>query len=298
MIQKQKCDTMNSQKAVKLEKSILDKSTPRKDPADREVDVLEDRHAMALSRQFKCHLLEIYIAALKCRIWPFRYVRNRDILTRSEQIKLARSHVAVIGAGGLGGTVILLLARMGIGHIGIVDHDVFDETNLNRQAISSISGIGAFKAAEAKQMLADINPAVVVAVHRVRLTADVAGEILQQTDVVVDALDNIPDRLILGDSARKLHIPLVHGAIAGFDGQIMTVFPEDAGLALLYGDGIEKEDPRRPEAVLGVPAITPAVIASLQAMEVLKILLKRGNILRNRLLHIDLEQSRFDLFKL
>ena len=293
-----KCTVMDSQKTDPLKKSILDNSRPYKDPADRDVDILEDQQALKISRRFGCRLIDVYRLALQNRVWPFRYIRNRDILTRDEQIKLSEAKVVVIGAGGLGGTVLLLLARIGVGHLGIVDHDVFDETNLNRQALSSMTGIGNFKAVEAQKMIAGINPAVVIDAQCVKLTVAVADKILQNADVVVDALDNVPDRLVLGDSVKKRGIPLVHGAIAGFDGQIMTVFPDDSGLERLYGDNVEKADPQRPEAVLGVPAITPTVVACLQAMEVLKILLKRGSILRNRLLHADLEQSRFDLFKL
>jgi molybdopterin/thiamine biosynthesis adenylyltransferase len=114
----------------------------------------------------------------------------------------------------------------------------------------------------------------------------------------VDALDNIPDRFVLEEAARSLGIPLIHGALAGFNGQVMTIFPEDPGLALLYGTKAPAaQDPGRAEALLGVPAPTPSAVATVQAMEVVKILLNRGRLLRNQMLHIDLEAARFEVFK-
>jgi len=117
--------------------------------------------------------------------------------------------------------------------------------------------------------------------------------LLRGTQVVVDALDNVASRFALQDAARDLNIPLVHGAIAGFEGQAMTIFPEDRGMNLLYGKNPKGEKSGRP---LGVPAITPALIAALQAMEVLKILLDRGRVLRKTMLHADLETGRIEEF--
>ena len=120
---------------------------------------------------------------------------------------------------------------------------------------------------------------------------------LDASDVVVDALDNIADRFVLESETKKLGVPLVHGALAGFEGQIMTIFPDDPGLKHLYGDEkVEKNDPKRPEAILGVPTITPSIISSLQAMEVLKIILKRGKVFRNIMVHVDLEGGQVNQF--
>jgi molybdopterin/thiamine biosynthesis adenylyltransferase len=205
--------------------------------------------------------------------------------------------VAVIGAGGLGGTVILLLARIGVGFLTVVDGDVFDETNLNRQALCDTANIGVPKAEEAAKKVREINPAVEVSVFRQKINAANADSILVEVQVVADALDNIPDRMTIGSTAQKLGIPLVHGALAGFEGQVMTIFPEDPGLERIYGDvQTPRNDPGRPEAVLGVPAPTPSIVATLQTMEVIKILLDRGQLIRNRMLHIDLEGGRFDSF--
>ena len=143
---------------------------------------------------------------------------------------------------------------------------------------------------------AAIGKALELSALRTTIDLQAAKQILAGVDVVVDALDNAPDRLATEAAAGEIGIPFVHGALAGFDAQLMTVFPGDPGLKMLYGETAQKGDPRRPEAVLGVPAITPSVVASLQVMEVLKILMQRGNTLRNRLLHLDLESGQFDVF--
>jgi len=281
-----------------LKSSVMEKSFQVTDPAERLVRVLNDEEARNIYQRHNCALGRVYTAALEQGIWPYRYLRNRDVLSESDQLNLARSRVAVIGSGGLGGTIILLLARIGIGSLTVVDGDVFDETNLNRQALSEISNLGSPKVEEAAKKVSNVNPAVEVIIHRTVIEASNTDTILSGTQVVVDALDNIPDRLMLGKAAQALNIPLVHGALAGFDGQVMTVFPEDKGLEQIYGNAAnQKNNPDRPEAVLGVPAITPSIVATIQAMEVIKILLNRGQTLRNRMLHIDLENGRFDSFR-
>ena len=288
---------MTSATSNRLKDGIATRTKEIRDPADRNVVILEDKQSIALSKEFGCSLGEVYRASLDQGVWPYRYIRNRDILSRREQLALSQSRVAVIGSGGLGGTVILLLARIGVGYLTVVDCDSFDETNLNRQVVSTMDNTGNPKAEEARKMVEGINPAVSVQSLCLKIDSDSAPEILSDCHVVVDALDNVPDRLALEAVARNLKIPLVHGALAGFEGQVMTVFPEDPGLKLIYGEDISKDDPQRPEAVMGVPAVTPSVIASFEAMEVMKILLNRGEVLRQRMLHIDLETARFDIFK-
>jgi molybdopterin/thiamine biosynthesis adenylyltransferase len=287
---------MHAETLERLQREIASSAEATTDPADRTVSVLKDAQATALAAAFDCRLHQVYAAALDQNIWPFRYVRNRQIISAAEQLKLAEATVAVVGAGGLGGTVILLLARMGIGHLKVVDGDVFDETNLNRQALSSVDNLGTPKVEAAVEVVAAVNPGVRLTALRETIDRQSARQIFGGVDVVVDALDNAPDRLAAAAAAREIGIPFVHGALAGFDAQVMTIFPQDTGLKLLYGEKTQKDDPQRPEAVLGVPAITPSLVASLQAMEVLKILLQRGESLRNRLLHVDLESSRFDVF--
>jgi molybdopterin/thiamine biosynthesis adenylyltransferase len=280
-----------------MEKRIREAAQAVTDPAERCVEILEDQNGLKISEACGATLHEVYKSAMRIGIWPYRYLRNRDSLSIEDQLKLAESKVAVIGAGGLGGGVILLLARMGVGHLVVVDKDVFDETNLNRQALSSMDTIGRPKAAVAAQTVAMVNPAVTVTPLQTSIGDENAPEILEGSDVAVDGLDNVATRRILDAAAQKMEIPLVHGALAGFEGQMMTVFPGDPGMKVLYGSGDNgPRNPNRPEAVLGVPTITPAVIGAFQAMEVMKILLKRGRPFRKVMVHVDLETGQWDEF--
>ena len=280
-----------------IEERIRERLKRITDPAGRDADILEDNAACEIAWQLGLGLHEIYREALKLGVRPYRYIRNADILSTAEQLKLAESRVAVVGAGGLGGQAIVLLARLGVGALVVVDCDQFDETNLNRQALCVGETLGEPKTRAAVEAVAAINPGVHVIPHQVRLTADVIDGILAGSDVVVDGLDNVPDRLLLQEAAGRLGIPMVHGALAGFEGRIMTVLPGDAGVKQLYGETASGADPDRPEAVLGVPAVTAALIGTFQAMEVLKILLRRGSLFRNTMAYVDLEKGRLDTFR-
>ena len=280
-----------------MEKWILERSTTIHDTAGRGVQILKDVSAVEVAGHFGCSVRAVYEAALNAGICPHRYIRNRETISIEDQRQLVKSRVAVVGSGGLGGPVLLLLARMGIGYLGVVDHDRFDETNLNRQPLSSGPDLGQPKCEVAARVIEHINPGVDVQVHQVRIDDINAKKILAGSNVIVDALDNVPDRFSIQEAARALKIPLVHGAVAGFEGQLMTIFPEDTGFSLLYGTGdIKKNQGESPEAVLGVPAVTPSLVATLQAMEVIKILLNRGRLFRNVMVHVDMETGEMNRF--
>jgi molybdopterin/thiamine biosynthesis adenylyltransferase len=280
-----------------IQNRIRERAKKTTDPAGREAEILEDRAAREIAWQNGVALHEIYREALALGVCPYRYSRNADILSIAEQLTLAESRVAVVGAGGLGGQVIVLLARLGVGTIVVVDCDLFDETNLNRQTLCTAETLGEPKARAAVEAVASINPGVRVIPHPVRIDAAVIDGILAGSDVVVDGLDSAPDRLLLQEAAGRLGIPMVHGALAGFEGRVMTVLPGDAGVKPLYGETADRADPDRPEAVLGVPAVTAALIGTFQAMEVLKILLRRGSLFRNTMAYVDLENGRLDTFR-
>jgi molybdopterin/thiamine biosynthesis adenylyltransferase len=288
---------MSNGTGIEIQEQIRRRSRPLQDPAGRTVQMLEDIHSQEIAEARQCSVHEVYIEAMRMGILPYRYLRNRDSISIEEQLKLAGSQVCVIGAGGLGGQVILLLARVGIGRLVVVDSDAFDETNLNRQALSSTRSLGRSKAEEAAVMAHSINPGIEVTPYQVMIDSANAGKMLAGSDVVVDALDNAPDRLMLESEAKRMGIPLVHGAVAGFGGQLMTIFPDDTGLTLLYRDeGMKRSDPGSPEAILGVPTMTPALIGSLEAMEAVKIILKRGTVFRNAMVYIDLEEGKANRF--
>jgi molybdopterin/thiamine biosynthesis adenylyltransferase len=280
-----------------LEQAIKAKAKPIKDLVGRDVSVLDEAHADAIAQDLRLSLLDVYRAALRLGVYPRRYLRNRESISLLDQLKLAEAKVAVVGAGGLGGTVIQLLGRIGIGRLTVVDCDVFDETNLNRQAFCTKEWVGQPKALAVQTQIKSINPAVEVAAHIVQLDSTNGPEILAGCQVIVDALDNVKDRLTLEAMAKSMGVPFVHGALAGFEGQLMTVFPEDPGLKQIYGSGDEVgSSSNRPEFLLGVPSITPSLVATLQAMEVLKILLNRGTPFRNKMVYIDIERGEWSQF--
>ncbi len=282
---------------AELEKRIREKARPIKDLVGRDVHILDEVHADSIAQDLGLTLLDVYRATLGLGISPRRYLRNRDGISLQDQLKLAESRVAVVGAGGLGGTVIQLLGRIGIGRLTVVDCDVFDETNLNRQVFCTREWVGRPKAPAVQAQMKAINPSVEVHAHIVRLDSANGPEILTGSQVIVDALDNVKDRLTLEALAKTLGVPFVHGALAGFEGQLMTVFPEDPGLKQIYGSGDESGSAaNRPEFLLGVPSITPSIVATLEAMEVLKILLNRGTPFRNKMVYIDLERGEWSQF--
>jgi molybdopterin/thiamine biosynthesis adenylyltransferase len=288
---------MSSGIGNKMQELLRKRAKKITDPAGREVEILEDAQATAVADQCASTVHDVYIEALTLGICPYRYVRNREIISVKDQLHLAKTRVVVIGAGGLGGQVILLLGRMGIGQLTVVDYDVFDETNLNRQALSGERSLGKSKSQTAVETIGFINPGIKVIPYEVKLDSSNASEILAGADVVVDALDNVPDRLLLERETKRLGIPLVHGALAGFEGQVMTIFPEDPGLKHLYGREVGHIDKSKsPESVMGVPTLTPSLIATLQAMEVLKIVLGRGRVFRNAMLYVDLETGQISEF--
>lgn len=218
-----------------------------------------------------------------------RYETNRNSISEEENKILHESKVCVIGCGGLGGYIIEMLARLGIGHITAVDSDKFDETNLNRQILSNDETLGKCKALMAKERIKLVNGDVEVKPVVSYLDKSNAQEILAGHDLVIDGLDNIESRLILEEACENLEIPLIHGAIAGLYGQVSTVFPGDRTISKIYRKGTSKGV----EGKLGIPAFTPPLIASIEVSEAVKVLLDRGGLLRGKLLLLDLADNEF-----
>jgi molybdopterin/thiamine biosynthesis adenylyltransferase len=228
---------------------------------------------------------EAEIALLEAGILPRRYARNYGLLGLEGQLRLLCSCVAVIGLGGLGGYAVEGLARLGVGRLILADGDVFVDHNLNRQVLSCEHNLGRPKAHVAAERVCQVNRAVEVQCYAEYATSESLRSMLQEADVVIDALDRLPARLMLQDAAAEAGVPMVHGAIAGAMGQVMTILPGDGGLRSLYGDGELPE--RGAEAELGTPAPAPMLIAALQVQETVKLLTGAGELLRGRLMFID-----------
>ena len=220
-----------------------------------------------------------------------RYTRNIKTLSHEENEKLKDCKVCVVGCGGLGGYVIEMLGRIGVGHITAVDGDGFDESNLNRQILSDTYCLDKNKSIAAKERMERVNPLIRLNPINEMLTIENCKKIIQGHDVVVDALDSIDTRRLLQNMCEESNIPMVSGAIAGWYGQATTIYPKERTLDFIYrdkkGKGIEKE--------LGNPSFTPALIASIEVSEVIKILIGRGELLRKKILFIDLLSGEYDV---
>uniref|UniRef100_A0A831XFC4 HesA/MoeB/ThiF family protein n=1 Tax=Geobacter metallireducens TaxID=28232 RepID=A0A831XFC4_GEOME len=250
-----------------------------------EGDLVPWRCQVEAAERFALTLAEAEGAILELGLLPARYQRNRDMLTTDQQLRLFRSRVAVIGCGGLGGYIIEELARLGIGEIIVIDPDVFVEHNLNRQLFSSPWSLGRAKVETAAARIAEINPAVNLVPRLERFTRDNGHGLLDNANVAVDALDSVSARLELADVCDERRIPLVHGAIGGWYGQILTQFPGERTLQRIYAG---RADGRGVEKQLGNPSFTPAVVASLEVAETCKILLDLNKHLKGRKLALNL----------
>jgi molybdopterin/thiamine biosynthesis adenylyltransferase len=257
--------------------------------------VMRLERVRALAAESGRSVREVELAALESGVVPWRYMCNMGTVGLDGQAKLLRSSVAVVGLGGLGGYVTEALARTGVGRLVLIDGDVFEEHNLNRQLLSAEARLGTKKMQAARQRVAEINSAVEVIGHAVMLSGENLPQVLEGVDVVVDALDRLPTRLALQEGAQALGIPMVHGSIAGFLGQVMTIFPGDPGLRGLYGDALPEQGL---ETELGTPAATPMMVAAWEAQEVVKILTGQGEPLRHRLLVVDMAAGTVDVLRL
>ena len=213
------------------------------------------------------------------------------------QSKLLASKVLLLGAGGLGSPAAMYLAAAGVGTIGIVDMDEVDASNLQRQILHNMDRIGDRKVDSAKKTLTLLNPDVDVVAYDTRLSADNVLDLIDGYDVIVDGADNFPSRYLLNDASLKKRIPVVHGSIFRFEGQA-TVFNPYVGPC--YRCMIPEPPPAElaPScAEAGVLGVLPGIIGSIQALEVVKLLLGLGDSLAGRLLAYDALEQSFHTFK-
>lgn len=214
------------------------------------------------------------------------------------QLKLKSARVLLIGTGGLGAPLGLYLTAAGVGHIGLLDFDTVDLTNLQRQVTFGLSDVGKPKTQAARARLSDLNPDVSLTTHDVRLTSANALDLFRDYDIIVDGTDNFPTRYLINDACLLLGKPNVYGSIFRFEGQV-TIFgaPDGPCYRCLY--------PAPPPPGLvpscaegGVLGVLPGIIGSLQAMETIKLILGRGDLLVGRLLLFDALSARMRELKL
>ncbi len=266
----------------------------RKRPDDSVYQSLSFRSEQGIAEQSGYSHNGIQIMALELGIIPERYARNQKSLGLREQLLLLRSSVIVVGLGGLGGGVTEILARIGVGELTLVDGDVFEDSNLNRQLLSRVADLGKKKALVAETRVSAINPGVIVRACPVFLDAENSRDLIDRAAVAVDCLDTIPDRFVLEAACRQKNIPLVSAAIGGESGQATIIYPEDPGLSLVYGQpgatasrGVEKS--------LGTLPYTAAAMAAVQCAAVVSCITGKQPVLRNRLLFADLSDCTLEL---
>jgi molybdopterin/thiamine biosynthesis adenylyltransferase len=230
-----------------------------------------------------------------------RYARHIMLPEVGEtgQEKLLKARVLCLGAGGLGSPAALYLAAAGVGTLGLIDADVVDASNLQRQILHGTSTVGVPKVESGRQRLADLNPDVNVVAFEERLTSDNVDRVLDHGwDVIVDGLDNFPTRYLINDASIWKDIPVVHGSIFRFDGQVTTFVPKQGPCyRCLY--------PEPPPAHLapscaeaGVLGVLPGIIGTIQATEAVKLILGQGKPLNGRLLMYDSLGMGFRTLKL
>ncbi len=204
------------------------------------------------------------------------------------QKKISTGKVLVVGAGGLGSPVLLYLAAAGVGTIGIIDSDVADLSNLQRQVIHFTPDVGKAKVLSAKEKINQINPNVYVITYQQLLTADNAVEIIKDYDFVVSATDNFAAKFLLNDACVMARKPFSHGGILHFSGQVMTHLPGTACVRCLF-DGIPSEIPTK----MGILGAVAGMLGTIQATETLKYLTGVGELLSNKILTFDAKTMDF-----
>lgn len=234
------------------------------DDGGRSVVPLDAVRAIAASEGLSVR--EVEAELLRGGLIPHRYLRNIGTLGTEGQMKLLASSAVVVGCGGLGGWIVELLARAGVGRLTLVDGDVFSDSNLNRQLLCTEATLGRNKAETAAARVREVNGAVEAVARPAMLTRENAGELLVGCSVVFDALDNLSSRLVLLEEARALGVPLIHGAIAGWWGQC-AVAGDDALASLWRGRG-----EKGVETASGTPPFTPAAVAALQVAMGIRVL--------------------------
>ena len=212
------------------------------------------------------------------------------------QARLKNARVLLVGVGGLGSPVSLYLAAAGVGELGLVDDDRVELSNLQRQVLYGQHDLDRAKVEAARDRLMDLNPRIRVTVHDARLTAANARTILEAHDVIVDGTDNFASRYLINDACVRLGKPFVHGSVHRFEGQVTVLAaPHGPCYRCLFPEP-PTPAPRPDSADTGILGVVPGILGTLQAAEVLKLILECGAPLIGRLLHFDALGPRFHTF--
>ena len=254
-------------------------------------------HIITLSDFFQLSRRQVEITALNENIIPEHYARNMKTFSPKDQSILLGSRASIVGLGGLGGAVTEILARIGIGTLTLIEADTFEESNLNRQFLSTHRLLDTSKTKAAIKRVREINPTITVEVHDELLDNKNATSLIENSDVIIDCLDNIQTRFSLESASKTVRSPLVSAAVAGVYGHVISIFPEDKGLMLIYGNS-DILPQKGVETSLGCLPHAVTLLAALETSEVVKIILKKGSVLRNKLGVVDLMDNIFEVLDL
>jgi molybdopterin/thiamine biosynthesis adenylyltransferase len=261
--------------------------------SDREILLVAEADLQTWARSHNLNLRQAVAAALEAGIFPECFERNFPSLSAAEQLRLFESAALVVGLGGLGGTLAVLLARVGVGRLLLADGDVFQPSNLNRQLLATQATLGRNKAQVAAEHLLGINPALEVKAIPRFLDRETLPDCLSQVQVALDGLDSLKARQDLFGAAQQAGVPLVHGAVRGQYGQVATILPADReSFARIFVAASDKGEP--PDIL----APLPTLIASLQVQEAVRLLLGKTPAYHGCLAHFDGDTGRLEMLPL
>lgn len=226
-------------------------------------------------------------------VLPPRYQRNYKTISIEDQEKLAKSTVAIVGCGGLGGAMAEELSRLGVGNLILVDGDRVEESNLNRQLFATEENLGVKKVDAARQRLEAVNSTTELKFFDAWFNDENADSLFSGADLVCDALDSISRRVELEKACHRLGLPLVYAGIAGWYGMLGVSFPGDQSVSKIFRQG-----EKGMEKIWGNPAFTPWVLSSLSVVEAVKVLVGKEATLRHAWLQVDLLDMEFERFEL
>lgn len=249
----------------------------------------------SLSERFEASQREVEIMALSMEMAPERYLRNLNSISMASQKRLLESRVALVGLGGLGGHLLEILVRTGIGRIRAFDGDTFEAANLNRQTLSQEARLGFFKADAAFERAKAVNSSIEIEARAEFANVGALTSALEGCRLLLDALGALSDREMLAKAAARSGTPLITAAVAGWTGWVSTVFPGEESPAEMMrsiGTGGDAQN------ALGVPAPAVAAVAAIQAAEAVRLLTGETPALHGKMLIMDLASMSFDLMAL
>lgn len=212
-----------------------------------------------------------------------RYERNKPLIDEPTQNKMESLTIGIVGIGALGGYLAQGALRMGFKKLIIIDDDVFQESNLNRQLLATENTLGESKVYVAKRMLEEIDSTAKITAHQKRIKKVDDALLLQEADIILDGLDNIESRKVLQKIAIHLHVPLIHGAIGNWDGQVAFLTPDKNRMEKIYPDGEEVQK-------VANLVVMPMLISARQLALLVQFLMEEGNVEKNVLRRINVQE--------